>query len=385
MDRSKGMETKEGMRVWLATEDYPPKLGGLSRWSAMYAETLRGLGASVTVLARRPRKGGRSPRPGVIPIGGRGYNSLRHLYFRSAVRSLAGTEGWPDLILCSTWRPAEGALLARPACPVAAAVQGLELFTRYNPILELRRKVVLSRLSLAAAGSRFTARRLAKQVPRTTIHVGVNGVDTGLFTPEGPEAGREYPLQMISVGRLVPRKGFDMVIEALGAALASGVDAGLWIVGSGPLEDSLRRKASIHGGRVRFLGEVDDAALASLYRSADLFVSPCMSNEATGDVEGFGLTFIEASACGTAVAGLAEGGVTDAVEDGVSGILTDRAGFVPAVASLCREPARLAALGRAGRERAERDFDIRRVVRSLLDSIPHGPKPGRRMQDHIPG
>jgi len=93
MDRSDDMETKEGMRVWLATEDYPPKLGGLSRWSAMYAETLRGLGASVTVLARRPRKGGRSPRPGVIPIGGRGYNSLRHLYFRSAVRSLAGTEG----------------------------------------------------------------------------------------------------------------------------------------------------------------------------------------------------------------------------------------------------------------------------------------------------
>ena len=41
MDRSDGMETKEGMRVWLATEDYPPKLGGLSRWSAMYAETLR--------------------------------------------------------------------------------------------------------------------------------------------------------------------------------------------------------------------------------------------------------------------------------------------------------------------------------------------------------
>jgi glycosyltransferase involved in cell wall biosynthesis len=86
----------------------------------------------------------------------------------------------------------------------------------------------------------------------------------------------------------------------------------------------------------------------------------------TGDVEGFGLTFAESAACGTPSAALAEGGVIDAVQDGVSGILTSREEFVNRTVELLQEPDRMAQLGLQARERAERDLDIRITTRRLL-------------------
>jgi len=160
------------------------------------------------------------------------------------------------------------------------------------------------------------------------------------------------------------------VIATLRRLLDLGMDAGLRIAGTGPLEPALREDAAGLGDRVAFEGEVTDGRLASLYRSADLFLSPCRSDPVSGDVEGFGLTFVEASACGTAVAGLAEGGVTDAVAHGVSGILSSLGRFVDDVAGLCANRALLSGLGEAGRRRAVESFEIGAVVRRLLDAVP---------------
>ncbi len=292
---------------------------------------------------------------------------MRHFHFMRAFRrEMRRQGGWPDAILCSTWRVAEGALMAHAECPVAAMVHGLEVFARYTPLLRARRRRVLERVSLAAAASRFTAERLRRAAPRSRVFTGINGVDTGIFNPDGPRREGRRPIQLFSAGRMVPRKRFDLVVESLKLLLDSGSDAGLWLAGGGPLEPALREQAAALGGRAEFLGEVPDGDLAALYRSADLFLSPCQSDAASGDVEGFGLTFIEASACGTAAAGIAEGGVTDAVEHGVSGILSTRDGFARDVSELCRRPDLMELYGRQGLERALRDFDIRKVVLNLV-------------------
>lgn len=354
------------MRVWILTEDFPPKRGGLSRWAWNTASTLAGLDHEVVVLSKRavPREG---TVPAPVSVDGRSFYALRHIYFARAVRRLLRSSCRPDLILASTWRTAEGVLLALPGCPVHTAAHGLEVFTRCTPLLRLRRRLVLQRSSIVLAASRFTAARVVRVAPAARIRVGINGVDTDLFTPDGEARPAEHGIQLLSVGRLIPRKRFDLVIEAVAAIRAAGLDAGAWIVGSGPQEAKLRRLAESAGPAVRFLGEVADGELAGLYRGSDLFLSPCMSDPASGDVEGFGLTFLEASACGTAVAGLAEGGVTDAVEDGVSGILTTRDDFVSRVVELCMSRDSLERMGRLGRERASGLFDLRRVVPGMVE------------------
>jgi phosphatidylinositol alpha-1,6-mannosyltransferase len=197
---------------------------------------------------------------------------------------------------------------------------------------------------------------------------GINGVDLEVFSPEGNRMDRDFPLQLLSVGRLVERKRFDKVIEVVHAGLEAGLDTGVWIVGEGPLLDDLTARADALGvnERVIFLGSRTDDDLALLYRSADLFVSPCQSDMVSGDVEGFGLTFAEAAACGTPAAALREGGVTDAVEDGVSGILTGREEFVDKTVELMMDREKVERLGEQARHRAERILDIRAVTANLF-------------------
>jgi phosphatidylinositol alpha-1,6-mannosyltransferase len=360
-----------GMRVWILTEDFPPKRGGISRWAWSTASTLRDLGHHVTVLAKRS---GIAAAPGMrlVSVEGRSFCALRHIHFARSIRRELRSSPGPDVILASTWRTAEGAILSGAGCPVHAAVHGLEVFTRYTLLLRVRRKRVLRRSDRILAASRFTADQVLRIVPGARVSAGLNGVDTGFFTPDGPSAAKPCPVQILSAGRLVPRKRFDLVLDLVDALSSAGIQAGAWIAGTGPLRGELERMAAELGIRVVFCGDVEDDELLRLYRGADLFASPCMSDPATGDVEGFGITFLEAAACGTAAAGLAEGGVVDAVEDGVSGILTGREDFVRRAVDLCMNPAELSRLGAGGRARALDLFDLKKVVPELVRTVVEG-------------
>ncbi len=351
--------------AWIATEDFPPKLGGISRWASNTALALSRLGWSVKVFAKRAE----SARPRdwieVIQVPGRNFPTLRALHFARSMSRLRKAGAHPSIVFCSTWFVTEGALLAAPSCPVVCAVHGMEVFASLPPLAGLRRRAALERSSIAACASRFTAGRAASVAPRARIAIGINGVDTGLFRPGPPGFPGEFPVQLVTAGRMVPRKRMDLAIAVLQEAVGRGVDAGLWIAGEGPLETELRERAAHLGGRVRFLGPVDDESLAARYRSADLFISPCQSDERTGDVEGFGLTFVEAAACGAACAGLAEGGVPDAVLPGITGILCSREGFVSEAADLCGNPGLMESMGRRGAARAADVFDITGVIGNL--------------------
>lgn len=353
------------MRVWILTEDFPPKRGGISRWAWSTAETLSRLGWEVVVFSKRS---GSATAPGIrlVSVEGRSFCALRHVHFARFLRREARSSSAPDVILASTWRTAEGAMLAAPGCPVHVAVHGLEVFSRYTLMLRMRRKRVLRRADRVLAASRFTAAQALRVVPGARVSVGLNGVDTRFFTPDGPSATKPFPIQILSAGRLVPRKRFDLVIDLVASLRGRGIPAGAWIVGSGPSKSALEQRASCLGDAVSFMGDIDDAGLVLHYRGADLFASPCMSDPVSGDVEGFGITFIEASACGAAVAGLAEGGVPDAVEDGVSGILTGRSDFVERVCELLEKPDLLESLGWQGRQRTLDLFELRKVVPELV-------------------
>jgi glycosyltransferase involved in cell wall biosynthesis len=157
-------------------------------------------------------------------------------------------------------------------------------------------------------------------VPRQKISVVPCGVDIDQFTPLGPHARRGSPHRVVSVGRLVPRKGFSDLVAALKAV----PNTELVIVGGpagGRLEDDpearrLRVQADRLGvgDRVRFTGQVARADMPAMLRSADLVA--CVPW-----YEPFGIVPLEAMACGVPVLATAVGGLIDTVLDGVTGVL----------------------------------------------------------------
>jgi len=361
--------------VWICTEDFPPRLGGLSRWSMNAAKAFLSHEFEVTVLAKKATATVRGVR--MVPVNGHDFVHLRRFHFRRAARKLLESGPGPDRIVASTWHVAEG--VTGLGIPVTAAAHGMEIFRKPADIIQgggrisaallrlaVRRRKSLEDSEKIVCASRFTADAVRRIAPGANVSVGLNGVDIDLFRAEGEKIQGEHRLQLISVGRLIPRKNFHTVIDLLERLIALDVDAGLWIVGSGPEMQGLMERAVGLGSRILFRENISDGELAALYRGADFFVSPCLSDPESGDVEGFGLTFLEAAACGLPVAGVGEGGVVDAVEHGVSGILTSRESFVEESASLALTPELLVEYGKRGMERSRDRFDIRRVALNLL-------------------
>ncbi len=213
------------------------------------------------------------------------------------------------------------------------------------------------------ANSSFTrGRALAAGAPAERLHRVNPGVDAEAFV--GPWDTRDLATRwdtlgkrvVLTVGRLCRRKGHDIVLRALAALRLP--DVVYLVVSEGELESELKALARELGieDSVRWVGPVRWTDLPRYYALADVFV---MANRTLDDddVEGFGMVFLEASASGVPVIGGRSGGVTDAVADGVSGLLVDGAS-VPAVAealrSLLDDPGRRARMGAAGRAWARR-------------------------------
>jgi phosphatidylinositol alpha-1,6-mannosyltransferase len=178
---------------------------------------------------------------------------------------------------------------------------------------------------------------------------------------------------LLSVARLVPRKGVDTVIRAL-PALPAEVE--YRVVGSGPDEGRLHQLAHSLGveERVHFLGRLDDRALAEEYQRCTLFVLPSRRT-ADGDLEGYGLVYFEAAAWGRPVVAGRSGGEVDAVVDGETGILVDGESVLEVaqtIGDLLANPQRLCSLAAAGRARVENSHNWTRaaaVIDSTLESL----------------
>jgi phosphatidylinositol alpha-1,6-mannosyltransferase len=170
----------------------------------------------------------------------------------------------------------------------------------------------------------------------------------------------------------VARKGQDTVIRALPqvAALVPGVR--YVIVGDGPMRSHLADLAAATGvaSRVDFRGFAADDDLPVLYAAADVFAMVSRHLAAAGDVEGFGIVYLEANAAGRAVVAGRSGGVEDAVIDGETGVMVDPESIdevAEALIRLLRDDDLRRRLGEQGRTRVRRDFDRRQQARRLWE------------------
>jgi phosphatidylinositol alpha-1,6-mannosyltransferase len=169
----------------------------------------------------------------------------------------------------------------------------------------------------------------------------------------------EQAVVLLSVARLVRRKGFDRVIENLPALLAEGIDVYYFICGQGPMEpelSSLARRLGVEK-RVFFAGYVPDNQLASYYAASDLFAMPTFFDDKTKSIEGFGIVYLEAGYFAKPVIASRLGGVADAVHHGESGLLVDPSStteLAHCLLRLCKDQQLREQLGRKGKELAER-------------------------------
>ena len=219
-------------------------------------------------------------------------------------------------------------------------------------------------------------------IPSGKVSVVPCGVDTGTFWPFGEAAPRDSPGRLLTLGRLVERKGIATAIEAL--TQLPGVEL---VIAGGPARDllagdaeyrRLRDIAQARGvsDRVVFTGTVPRAQVPALIRSADVVVC-------TPWYEPFGITPLEAMACGVPVVASAVGGLTDSVVHGTTGLLIparDPAALAAAAGTLLADPPRRAAFGEAGARRARRWYSWPRVAaqtESAYLRLGAGVPPGR--------
>lgn len=259
-------------------------------------------------------------------------------------------------------------------------------------LLSIRRRIeiaLLRKIDLVQANSTFAEDILIKRgVLKKKIFVMTPGVDVDKITcvPHiASEIGDRLAQKpfLLTVGRLVPRKGQDMVLRAMPEIIKHYPDIHYVIAAGYAGEDELKvYRALIETlqleNNVSIYSSLDNQAIAWLYQKCKIFVMPNRTLP-DGDTEGYGIVFIEAGAWKKPVIGGRAGGVVDAVDDGVTGFLvdgTDKSDIVRAILELLSDDQLSCQMGEAGRRKAKcnswetKSAEYLRIITLLSESGP---------------
>jgi glycosyltransferase involved in cell wall biosynthesis len=267
------------------------------------------------------------------------------------------------------------AAMARPSLPLVVSLHGSDVFVaeRLAPA-RLAARHALQRAGFITACSDDLARRaIGLGADPVRVETVPYGVDVERFHPDaGVRAARRRDLSVgdraplcVAAGRLVRKKGFEYVIDAL----AHVPNAVLAIAGNGTLRDELARRAEQVGvaERVRFLGDQTQDRVGEYFAAADVICAPSVRDD-SGNVDGLPNVVLEAMASATPLVTTAAGGIGAVVENGRTGIIVperDAAAIASAMRNLLENPARAREIGVAARAAVERSFGWNRVAERL--------------------
>lgn len=357
-------------RVLLVTNDFPPRRGGIQSYLEAFVGELLRIGThELTVYA--PKWKGAEEFDAAAQRNA-GYTVVRHSTTLMVPEPIVATrmrrliaEHQIDTVWFGAAAPLAllGPLARRAgASRVVASTHGHEVGWSMLPGARSALRRIGDDADVITFVSRYTRSRFSSAFgPDAALEHLPPGVDTERFAPD-PDARvamraryrlGERPV-VVCLSRLVPRKGQDMLIRAMPAIGQRVPGATLVIVGGGPYLDTLQRLAHSHGvaEHVVFTGGVAAAELPAHHAMADVFAMPCRTRGAGLDVEGLGIVYLEASACGVPVVAGTSGGAPETVLDGQTGVVvdgTDVGAITTAVGDLLADPVRAAAMGTAGR------------------------------------
>jgi phosphatidylinositol alpha-1,6-mannosyltransferase len=374
-------------RHLLVTNDFPPKVGGIQNylwdlWKRLDPTTFAVLTASSD--------------PGAAAFDAAQAERGVHIERVDGSILFFPTPGAVDAVRACVKEHSIDLVLLDPALPLGLV--GPRLGVPYGVILHGAEVTVPGRLP----GSR---RALARVLDGAAVVISAGGYPAAeaqraapgmsapvVEIPPGVDADEITPLNaaerraararlglppkgplLVSVSRLVPRKGMDVLIEAAGRLASSYPDLVVAIGGDGRDLHRLERQAGRSPAAVRVLGRVSDEQRADLLGAADVFVMACRNRWAGLEQEGFGIVFLEAAAAGVPQIAGNSGGASEAVLDGVTGLVVDApedpGALAEAVRTLLADPARRRRMGRSARARVQESFDNDVLASRLADAL----------------
>jgi phosphatidylinositol alpha-1,6-mannosyltransferase len=371
----------------LVTNDFPPKVGGIQAylwelWSRMDPDSFVVLTARSHPDAaafdraqadrgiRIERVPGRvlAPTPGLV-------RRIRE----TAQRTGAG------LVVLDPVFPL-GLLGPRLGIPYAVLLHGAEVAIPGRlPAARQMVAHVLRHSVLAVSAGGYPAYEAARTLRRAGMPPVLEippGVDLRRFRPLSGEERAEVRADLglpgagplvVSVSRLVPRKGMDVLIDAAVRLRADHPDLVVAIAGRGRDADRLAGRVAEYSAPVQLLGGVSDDDLPRLVGAADVFVMLCRNRWLGLEQEGFGIVFLEAAAAGVPQVAGRSGGAGEAVLDGVTGAVvrrpTDAGAASRAIGDLLVDDELRRQMGDASRQRAEASFDYDKLAPRLAASL----------------
>ncbi len=355
------------MNLVIVAQDFPPAVGGIQTYASALASRLHAKADDFFVVATAQAGHDDFDRDLSYEVVRMGRRS--DLLVLPATRKLpklySGRQ--TNLSYHTQWQTAMAAVVSRKLRgypqKIVAAAHGSELL--YEPptlpgILPALRRNVVKHVDHFVAVSRYTAGLLQRLgVAEKRISVVPNGTDPSIYKGTDKPApswrpGFESKKILLQVGRLVPRKGVDTTLRALGILKKTRNDFAYVVVGEGEDEFRLKHLADEQGlaENVHFVGRQSRESLLACYNACDIFVMP--SRNQGSSVEGFGIVFLEAAACGKPSIGSTAGGIPDAVLDERTGLLVepdDSHALAEAIARLLDDDELRISLGRSGRDR----------------------------------
>lgn len=362
------------MRVALVTEYYHPHLGGVTEHVEALADHLRAHDHEALVVTAHMR--GEDPdETGVRRVGhslvvfanGSFARLTLDWRLRSRLQALFREERIDVVHVHGSLAPMLGLVAQSAADRLGIPVVGTfhSWFPRSFGYRAFRAPLQrrLTRMAARIAVSPTVVEALRRYF-QADFEVIPNGVDVGYFHPNGrrPEpVGPDDPPRLLFLGRLDPRNGLETLLQAMPAVLAAYPDATLTVAGDGPLRSRYERLAEPLGDRVRFAGRIYEER-PDFYGRSDLYLAPTRR-------AAFGITLLEAMACGAPLLASRLAGHEFVVGDDGAGRLLDPyepSAWSSAIIDLLDDPPRRRSMRQAALERAER-FAWPAVASQVLD------------------
>lgn len=376
----------------LLAYDFPPIGGGIARWMGELARRYPERSLVVSTGAEEGSEAADALLPVTVDRIGTPARRLRTvtglMRWSLRVEKLAREHGI-EFTWCGNLRPAAYParwLKRRKEVPYGVILHGGDLLTLQAQADRSSRKRRVGKQLLGDAGVLVTNSGYTRELALRTL-AGLDldldpgrvvvvplGTDPARFRPDVDPgiAQRHFGLEegrwLLTVARLTPHKGIDHALRAFARVALDFPELRYAVAGQGDDRDRLQRLAHELGvaDRVRWLGPVTDDVLPSLYRNASIYLG--LSRREGVDVEGFGISLVEASGSGVPVIGARSGGIPDAVREGETGLLvspTEVGEAAAAISALLEDTAIAHRLATGGRMAVEQFYNWGRVAKDL--------------------
>lgn len=386
------------MKIFVLTHAFPPQKGGFSSYAYEIARHWIRAGIEVNVFSTVPPDDDdgfdAEMRPHVTYLETRSYTVPENFrvfvrFMKIAIREKA------DVVFFPVWLPYSIFMALLSWLPFrniryVIGCHGADVLGMYpksshpvSPLVKLLGRMTLRRAAALFVVSNYTAEKVRRLgVDSQKIKVFPNGVDYRKFRQVAVDRQallRRYQIPdsettvLLTVSQFNRRKGIDTAIQVVHRLTEMGEQIIYLIIGSGEMEAELIALIEKYDlkERVFILKHIDDETLIRFYNISDIFL---LLSRQVGDinVEGFGIVFLEANACGLPVIAGNSGGIPDAVEDGKSGFLVDPQDpqlIGEKVRYLIHHPREAKAMGAYGRERVETIYNWKRITGEMLAAL----------------